>query len=238
MGTGNIGPPDAFCAQNVLMMAIFGSTFCGHQIIVAIDFINMRTFRTLSAAASADDFLIRQNLAGHGVDGKYYDAANAINRTRGTIVAGSIIIPHQRRINAALINPAGLGPGAANIFGMDHKISFPCYVGGDHIEHTLMITQSGRVDTAGIAAAFQFQLRASCQAMADQLPICQVSAVINRNSWEELKCRIDNIEVLSHPTDTGVRVITGNNRILVLHVVTSLFLYGYHSYIILEIKKQ
>jgi hypothetical protein len=53
------------------------------------------------------------------------------------------------------------------------------------------------------------------ETVTDKFPVYKVSAVVDRNSGKKFKGRSNQIKIFSVPADTGIRIKTGYNGILV-----------------------
>jgi hypothetical protein len=95
-------------------------------------------------------------------------------------------------------------------------------ISGGHVKNSIVETDGGRIDPPGGAAVFQGKLFRTIQAMAQNFPVDQISAVVNRHAGKELKRRGNQVVVIPPAADTWIGIKTGNYGVLIgIHIVSS-----------------
>lgn len=119
----------------------------------------------------------------------------------------AIIIKKQGRIDSRCIGqPIWLGPGTFRPVCGHNEVSAPGYIGGDHIELSVMEAYGWGKDTLRMLHCIQIQLGRSVQHMPYLLPVDQIPAVKQRDSWKICKAGCYKIIVLTHSTYGWIRV--------------------------------
>ena len=224
VGTAFKGAPDIAASGHGDHMAIFRAAFSDHQVIPAVLFVHMRCLRTAAAGAVPDDPGFRQLFTGGRIQLELADALGIRSHDTGShIIHLSVLVPEQGRIDALVVDPDRLRPGAKNVFRRHQEIAAMTDIGGDHVEFSVVIPQGRGINTAGNAAVLQRKLAVTGQNMADLLPVHQIPAVPQGNTGEIFKGTGHQVVIFPHPTDAGVGIETGDNGVFVsAHSLTSL----------------
>ena len=127
-------------------------------------------------------------------------------------VALAVLEP-QRGVDALLLQPDGFAPRACRILGSHHEVAPVAHIGGNHIVRALMVADGGGVDAQPRRGTLKGQLTLAVQHVAYLLPVHQILGVKDGHAGEILERRVDQIEVVAHPTDRGVGVETGDDGI-------------------------
>jgi hypothetical protein len=104
---------------------------------------------------------------------------------------------------------------------MNNKISQPpaiftgISIGGGHVKNPVMETYGRRVDPPGGAAVFQGKLFRPVETVAQNLPVNQIPAMINRYTGKEFESRGNQVIILPSAADARIWVKTGNYGILI-----------------------
>ena len=207
-GAGLKGSPDAAAPGNGLHMAVFRAALGDHQIVPAVFLVHMGTFGAAAAGTGPDLPGFAELLTRSQVDLK-------LVHTAANVVDLAVVIPEERGVDALVIDPHRVGPFAVNVVGPDVEIAAATAVGGDHVEAAVVITDSGGVDAAGSPGISQRQLTFPGQNVADLLPVGQVLAVPQGDTGEKFKGTVDQIVIIAHTADAGIRGKTGYNGVLV-----------------------
>ena len=77
-----------------------------------------------------------------------------------------------------------------------------------------MVSDGRRIDSPGNLLSPNSKLLFSLQNISDLLPMCQIPAVKQRNTWCICKTGCYQIEIFSYPADRRVRIKSRQNRIL------------------------
>ena len=126
------GPPGRAAPRNGLHMPILGATLGDHQIIEAMDLIQVRTFGPGAAGARPDHARLGQQPTRGNVEFALLDApAGFGGRGGGGIARGvgagqidaAVVVEEERRIDPGLLDPDRLGPGAGRVVGGDVKVT-------------------------------------------------------------------------------------------------------------------
>lgn len=78
------------------------------------------------------------------------------------------------------------------------------YVRGHHIVHSVIVTKRGGEDSRTGSRAFQRQLAVTSKYVTYLTPMDKILAFIDGHTWEVLERRVNQVERVPHPTDTGV----------------------------------
>ena len=60
--------PRRAAARDRFAVSVFGAAFCDQQIVITVDFVEVRTFRTASAGAIPEWLDLRKSFAGLDID--------------------------------------------------------------------------------------------------------------------------------------------------------------------------
>ena len=221
------GTPYIFAPGDRDHMSVLRAAFGNEQIVPAVFFVHMRAFGAASAGSVPDDLGVRQFFAGVQIDLKLADALGVTAFDPGAgVVDLAVVVPEQIGIDAVVVDPDGVGPGAADVFGPDKEIAAATDVGGDHVEAAVVITERGGVNAGGGPCVTQGQLAFPGQNVADLFPVDKILTVPQRHAGEKLKGTVDEVIVITNTADAGIRIETRDDRILVgRHGRSSLLLY-------------
>jgi hypothetical protein len=78
-----------------------------------------------------------------------------------------------------------------------------------------VIPKSRGINSPGRPAIIQFQLGFSGEAMSYLLPVDKILAVKNRHPRKKLKTAVHQVKIIPDKTNAGIRMKSGNDRILV-----------------------
>ena len=214
-GIAGVRSIDIATAGNVHLMPHLCATFGNEQVVIAILLVNMRTLGTAVAIAIPHIPRRTLELEGLGVD---FNQGNMVHRTPTQI--HTTIFPKQRGVDAVhTIDEHRVAPRTSGIVGSHDEIACLALIqqvdiGGNHVELALMVTDGRGKDTAAGSTTTQIHLRGSIQHIAYLLPMNQVFAVEHRHSREILERAAHQIEVIPHPANARIRIITWNHGIL------------------------
>ena len=82
---------------------------------------------------------------------------------------------------------------------MNNKISSIRYIGCCHKKDAFMPPDRRCINSPGSMCLFQIQLFFRIQTISQQFPVCQIPAVIQRNSREKFKTGVDKIKISAPP---------------------------------------
>jgi len=202
-------------AGNDLPVVHAGSARSRHQIIQAVDFVQMGTLHPRAAVASPDNRRLRQHLARQRIDLVLdHVGVHPLSVLRRHISA-AVVIKEQGRINVAVRQQERIGPRPFGTLRRHIEIADASYIRSNYVEAAAVIAQRGGVNAGGASGCAQVCLGAAGQDMPHWLPVDQVPAVKQGHAGKIFKRAGDQIIVVLHANDAGIRIITGNNRILI-----------------------
>ena len=86
-------------------MPVLRAALGDHQIVPAVDLIQVRSLRTLAARAVPDDLRLTEPRAGLEINRKHTDAGSSVFvRMCARVVRRAVIVPEQRGVDAQMVN--------------------------------------------------------------------------------------------------------------------------------------
>jgi hypothetical protein len=139
-----------------------------------------------------------------------------------------ICIDEKGRIDTiGLFKPDRVTPGAFRVFSCDDKISSLINQCANDIIGSVMVGNRWREQTTGYTCISKIQLFFSIHGISELLPVYKICAMEYWQTREIGKGRIDNVVVVSYSDDTGIRVESGENGVVVSKGCLSVGNYGY-----------
>lgn len=119
------------------------------------------------------------------------------------------------RVDALLAQPYRFRPFSARVVGIDKEIPFIRVVRGHHIISAIVVSDSGRINTAPHVSPFDAELGLAGQYVPYLFPVHEVTAMEKRNSGKILERAVHQIIIISYPAYAGVGMETRYHRVLV-----------------------
>ena len=225
-----VGSPHRLRAVDDLRMPVTRSALGCHQVIIAVDLVDMRAFAPdgllLGSAALVDeDATLAHHLVGGQV--KFLKAHGAMSGIFGLVVGCIVVVHHvslaivvneDRRVDAAnRMHIDRVTPRTSGILRLHIEVA-GSHIGGDHVvgSRLWIVAQSWCKDTsAHMLANHVHQLRLTAQHVSDLTPVHQVTAVEDGHTREVGEGRGDQIIVtLAIRTDGRIREESGEDWIV------------------------
>jgi hypothetical protein len=197
-------------------VAVFGSSLGKEKVVPAVKKVKVRRLGTFIAAALGNQPGRGQLFSGKRIYfAKVYSPGISLHSPVGTeprFTPGK----EQGGIDAPLVHINRIRPGAPDVSGVDNEISQPpavfagVSIGGGHVKNPVVEPDGGRIDPPGSAAVLQGKLFRALKAMAQNLPVNQIPAVINRYPGKELERGSNQVIIIPLTADTWIGIKTGN----------------------------
>ena len=210
---GFVGTIDMTAAGDGDTMGQFGAALGDEQIVVATSLIYMGTLGPPAARAPPYTAALCQLAARLGV---YLAERDRIVGIAHHVAFLSFEV--ERGVDAALLQPHGLTPGAGRMGGRHQEvvargIALATHIGRNQIVAAIVMADGGSIDALPSGGTLQRQLRPAVEHIAYLLPVLQVGRMEDGHTGKIFERGVDQIIVGPHPADTGVRMETRNDRI-------------------------
>ena len=209
-GIAGVRPVDVPASCDGHLVSVFRSAFRDEQVVPAVFLIDVRPFGIAPSGAGPDASRFGQLAAGQRV---YLAQVDAVVRVAHQVALA--ILKVERGVDASLLNPHRLRPGAARVGGVHQEVAFVRHVRGNHVETLPVVSDGGGIDASPRAGVLQRQLRGARQHVPYLLPVHQVAAVEDGYAGEVLETAVDQVEVVAHAADARVGMETRDDGVLV-----------------------
>mmetsp|Transcript_136042 Transcript_136042/g.339268 ORF Transcript_136042/g.339268 Transcript_136042/m.339268 type:complete len:203 (-) Transcript_136042:31-639(-) len=149
-----------------------------------------------------------------------------VRDVRANIPDSAVVIKENVRVDTrGALNDVGLRPRATNVACGDDKVRArpilyarrAVHARGDDVKRSVPVPQRGRLDAVLRHHICQvdgsIHLLLTVQTIADQCPIEEIPAVMDRKPWEVLEGRVGQVKVVAYAANGGVREAARQDRV-------------------------
>ena len=215
---GNVGAVRRVAARDRLAVVTARAAFGDHEIVLPVDLVEVRALRVLAAGAGPDE--PPGSLLAFHIGAAFHIQLHEVDQPAILAVAAgvndvhlAIVVEQQRRIGVHVAKPDRLGPRAARIARRHVKRALRGEVRRDHVEQAVVVAQRGRIDARRAETMTERQLAGRRQAVADELPVHEIAAVIDRHAGEILEGACDEVKIVAHPAEARIGREAADDRV-------------------------
>ncbi len=151
-GQGFEGSPGALAAPDGLHVQVHRAALGDHQVVPAVDLVEVRAFGVVGDQSQADRAQRGQQLAGGEVDLRLDDIFG-LERPAAGVVDLTVVVEEQAGVEGAVIDENGLAPGTGGVEGGDEEVAAAVDVGGDQVKGPIVVAQGRGENFGGLAAS-------------------------------------------------------------------------------------
>ena len=213
-GVGRIGlvrPVDVAAAGNGQIMSHFRTAFRDEEVVPAVFLVDMGAFGIAASRSHPN-----------GYSGAEGDSRNGVYLAKGyhiVRIGHHVALPVLKQeggVDALLLQPDGVAPGAGRVCGSNHEIAHAAHQGGNHIVSSLVVPDGRGVNAQPGGGMLQLQLGRTLQHIPYLFPVLKVPAVENGDAREVVETGVDQVIIFPNSNHGRVRMEARNHRVLQL----------------------